>query len=213
MEGVLAHVRDGRVLHTYDFVDVIKQKQGCGWQVKSTKSSTPVTWMRAKIPNAQQLILASQEAEEGLQSLGNAIIHYCNQHIRYSFDRYELEQIGYSRLVIYPTGKIIYFEKLLCSKDKPDLFNPSDFFWRWSTQKVAVKKEQLQALHGIHKLTNQKWWAWHGLGENQLHFNGEKNWWPSENDPHTIRFNFPSTSEKLSIERFLEILDKDDLSS
>ncbi|MBE9064706.1 hypothetical protein [cf. Phormidesmis sp. LEGE 11477] len=213
MEGVIAHVRGGTVLNIYDFVDVIEQERGYGWQVKSTKSSTPVTWKRAKIPNSQQLILASREGTKGLENLGNAIIHFCNQHIRESFALYRLEQLGYSRLIVYPDRAIVYFEKQLCSKEQPDLFDPNNFSWRWASPKVTTKKEQLPALHGIHKLTNQKWWAWHGLGENQLHFSGEKNWWPSHNDPHAIRFNLPSAAEKLSIEEFLEILDRDDFSS
>ena len=41
-------LRQGEVLGTYDFVDVIKRGSKCGWQVKSTKESTPVTWKRAK---------------------------------------------------------------------------------------------------------------------------------------------------------------------
>lgn len=70
MEGVLAHVRDGQVLNTYDFVDVIEPVDRVGWQVKSTKSSTPVTWKRAKIPNAPELIENSRKSLQGLQDLG-----------------------------------------------------------------------------------------------------------------------------------------------
>jgi hypothetical protein len=50
MEALFAHVREGVMLGKYDFVDVIKPGSKCGWQVKSTKASTPVTWKRAKIP-------------------------------------------------------------------------------------------------------------------------------------------------------------------
>jgi len=53
MENVIASVRNGEVLNTYDFVDVINQNEKVGWQVKSTKASTPVTWKRAKIPSSQ----------------------------------------------------------------------------------------------------------------------------------------------------------------
>jgi hypothetical protein len=65
MEAVLGHVRNARVLHTYDFVDVIDNEKGIGWQIKSTKASTPVTWKRAKIPNANALIDASLESQTG----------------------------------------------------------------------------------------------------------------------------------------------------
>ena len=45
MEANLKEVRGGdtEVLHTYDFVDVISRSEKIGWQVKSTKSTTPVT--------------------------------------------------------------------------------------------------------------------------------------------------------------------------
>jgi hypothetical protein len=211
MEGVLASVRSAEVLSTYDFIDVIQRNSHCGWQVKSTKSTTPVTWKRAKIPNSQQLIQASQNSDEGLQLLGNAIIDFCNQHIKASFNLYGLQEIGYSRLILYPDGQATYFEKILCSITNPNLFKPNDFVWKWSSQKNTRKKEQLCALHGTHKQTSKKCWAWHGLGENQLHFSGEKIWWPDKSDPHAISFCLPSN--KLSLEEFLEILDKEELLS
>jgi hypothetical protein len=34
MEAVSAHIRNGVVLATYDFVDVVNHEQKCGWQVK-----------------------------------------------------------------------------------------------------------------------------------------------------------------------------------
>jgi hypothetical protein len=43
MESVLAYIRKAQRLSTYDFVDVIDATKKCGWQVKSTKSQTPVT--------------------------------------------------------------------------------------------------------------------------------------------------------------------------
>jgi hypothetical protein len=43
MESVLAYIRKAQRLNTYDFVDVIDVTKKCGWQVKSTKSPTPVT--------------------------------------------------------------------------------------------------------------------------------------------------------------------------
>jgi hypothetical protein len=184
MEAVLAHVREAKVLHTYDFVDVVDTKNGVGWQIKSTKSSTPVTWKRAKIPNADALIDASLEGAE-------------------SVEKYGLSQIGYARLVV--DGQVIrYFERELYSKAQPILFLPEDFEWRWSTRKESKKKEQLQALHGIHRKTSKKWWAWHGLGENQLHFSGETTWWPEQDNVNARVFRFPET--KLSIEEFIELL-------
>lgn len=206
MEGVLSHVRRGNVLRTYDFVDVVDPDSGLGWQVKSTLAQTPVTWKRAKIPERVELIEASEKSKEGLQALGNAIIDFCNWHAQKSLELYGLKEIGYARLVIYSTGDAMYFERLLCSQQIPRIFNPEEFSWRWSNPKQTTKKEQLSALHGIHNPTGKKWFAWHGRGENQLHFSGETVWWPSPGDSHTITFRLPSESERLPLEAFIDLL-------
>jgi len=155
MESVVGIVRGGEVLNTYDFVDVINREQKVGWQVKSTKSTTPVTWKRAKIPNSQSLIEASRQNVEGLQALGDSIIKFCNDHAIESFDAYSLDEIGFSRLIVHPDGKLTYFEKVLCTKQSPKIFNENDFEWKWSTPKVTKKKEQLPALHGTHKFSRR----------------------------------------------------------
>ncbi|CAN5473354.1 hypothetical protein BH10ACI1_BH10ACI1_23520 [soil metagenome] len=206
LEGALAFVRNAEVLKTYDFVDVIKQNSGIGWQVKSTKATTPVTWKRAKIPNQEELMESSFHSEEARQTLGNTIIEFCNEHAEASLKLYDLSEIGYSRLVVFDDGKVLYFERLLCTQKNPRIFNPNDFEWHWSTPKRTVKKEQLPALHGYHKESGKKWFAWHGLGENQLHFSGERNWWLSEDEPHAIAFDFPKADERLELEKFIELL-------
>ena len=208
MEAVLANVRGAEVLRTYDFVDVIDRKRGIGWQVKSTKLSTPVTWKRAKIPNADQLINESRLSSQGLQALGDAIIDFCNDHALESIHRYNLSEIGYARLVVFPTGKVTYFERVLCTKEDYRIFKKEDFVWKWSKEKATVKKEQLSALHGVHIKQNAKWWAWHGLGENQLHFSGEDAWWTPSGDEHSISFQFPSANERMSLEDFMGLLEK-----
>ena len=205
LEGVLAHVRNGTRLNTYDFVDVISTKEKLGWQVKSTKSTTPVTWKRAKIPNSIELIQESNKSEKGLQELGNAIINFCNEHTEESIKQYQLEEIYYSRLVVFEDGKIKYIERKLCDKYNPIIFRKDDYVWHWSTPKKTVKKKQLPALHGYNKSTNTKAWAWHGLGENQLHFSGESEWWSSK-DSLVIDFNYPKQEDKLSLEDLIKIL-------
>ena len=202
----LAHVRGASVLRTYDFVDVVKRDSRCGWQVKSTKATTPVTWKRAKIPNSVQLIAESRKSSDGTQALGDAIIAFCNAHAQHSLQHYDLDEIGYSRLIVHADGRVTYFERLLCTREKPIIFDPQDFEWRWSVAKKTVKKEQLPALHGTSKQDGRKWFAWHGLGENQLHFGGEGNWWPKEKSPHQVSFNLPTNDEKISVERFIELL-------
>lgn len=205
MESVIASVRDGEVLNTYDFVDVINRAQKVGWQVKSTKDSTPVTWKRAKIPNSVELISESRKSEEGLQKLGDSIIKFCNDHAIESFHAYDLEEIGFSRLIVHGNGDLTYFEKILCTKASPKIFNEEDFEWKWSVPKKTKKKEQLPALHGIHKSSKRKWFAWHGLGENQLHFSGEKEWWPKDSI-NKVKFAFPK--ERLSQAELMKLLNQ-----
>ncbi len=206
MEHVLAFVKSSEVLNTYDFVDVIDLKNHLGWQVKSTKNTTPVTWKRAKIANASQLIQDSHKSEEALQILGNSIIRFCNAHALESIEKYNLQSVGYSRLVVFPE-KVIYFERELCTQDRPQIFDENQYKWKWSSPKKTQKKEQLEALHGIDIRTEKKEWAWHGLGENQLHFSGESSWWPEYHDATAVTFKLPSVSEKLSLEEFIRLLE------
>ena len=206
MESVLSHVRGGTVLNTYDFVDVICRDTRMGWQVKSTKEGTPVTWKRAKIPNAVELIESSKQSNDGLQKLGDTIIKFCNDHAQESMEKYKLDSIGYSRLIIHKTGQVSYFERLLCSRDTPNIFDPKDFSWQWSKPKATTKKEQLPALHGANRATGEKWWAWHGLGENQLHFSNESAWWPKSDSPNTFSFHLPSDERKISFNQLIGVL-------
>ncbi|MGO9014846.1 MAG: hypothetical protein ACLQF0_07685 [Dissulfurispiraceae bacterium] len=208
MEAVLAKVRNGVVLNTYDFVDVINAVSHCGWQVKSTKEKTPVTWKRAKLPNQDELIKNSHESKEGLQALGDTIIDFCNAHVRHSIELYDLREIGYSRLIVHKNWTITYFEKLLCVSERPDIFAKADFSWKWSIPKKTKKKEQLPALHGTHKTLKKKWWAWHGLGENQLHFSGERAWWPTTSEGQMMTFDSPADNERILLERFVDFLAK-----
>lgn len=201
-ETVLARVREGEVLNTYDFADVLAQDGGFGWQVKSTKIDTPVTWKRAKIPNAAALIEASQRSNDGVQALGRAVIDFCNEHVHESMRIYGLAEMGYARVIVRARD-IVYFERLLI--DDPDalLFEPDAFEWRWSEPKKTQKKEQLPALHGLHSATGKKWWAAHLLGENQLHFSGEDVWWPAEGAEHRIVLPRPDEGTRLSFEEFV----------
>ena len=125
LEEVLAEVRSAKVLPTYDFVDVINTEEACGWQIKSTRAATPVTWKRAKLPNATELINASMESEAACQELGDAIIGLCNEHAQHSLTEYELEEIGYARLILHPNGQVTYFEKRHASKGSQTPTNSS----------------------------------------------------------------------------------------
>lgn len=207
LEAVLAYVLEADVLQTYDFIDILKPNSKLGWQVKSTKESTPVTWKRAKIPNSQALIKNSKSSEDGLQTLGNTIINFCNDHAAESFKKYNLNSIGYCRLILHKNRTLSYFERELCSRISPKVFYEEDFVWQWSSPKKTQKKEQLPALHGIHKPTQKKWWAWHGLGENQLHFSGEKYWWDSSDTKNKFNFQLPTAEERISLEQFFKMID------
>lgn len=210
VEEVLAQFREAETLRTYDFVDVIDRKNGLGWQVKSTLSETPITWQRAKIPNKLELIEASMSnLQVDLQNLGNTILEYNNDHVEASMNRYGLHSIGYARVVI-TKAQIRYFERELVNSESRRLWDPDDFTWQWSASKNAVKKEQLPALHGYHKATGEKWFAWHGRGENQLHFTGERHWWPSgdESVDHQVVVDLPSSDARIPFGRFVELLAK-----
>jgi hypothetical protein len=208
MESTLAHVRSAKILGKYDFVDVVDGSTLVGWQVKSTKASTPVTWKRAKIPNREDLIHKSKTGKPGLKALGDAIINFCNAHIEHSFETYSLSEIAYSRLILRDERKATYFERVLATKRNPRIFRAADFLWHWSTPKASGAKEQLPALHGIHVGTGKKWFAWHGLGENQLHFCGEPYWWPAIDSPNRIDFLLPSPSQRLNLNALMRLLDQ-----
>ena len=196
MEHTLASVREAKVLKTYDFVDVLKETDALGWQVKSTKARTPVTWKRAKIENSSELIADSEKHEQAVQALGDEIIRTCNLHGRESLKRYRLKAIGYSRLIVRDGGSAMYFERELITDRDPDLFDPDEFSWRWSQPRKNHKKEQLPALHGTYLPSGERWFAWHGKGENQLHFKGEHSWWPDPTEPHAITFALPVANRK-----------------
>ncbi|MGP9833374.1 hypothetical protein [Marinobacter sp. NSM] len=206
LENVIGSVRGATVLNTYDFVDVISAADKVGWQIKSTKDTTPVTWKRAKIAGSARLIEESRKSVDALQDLGNRIIRFCNEHAEHSIQKYALDEIGFSRLVVHSDGRITYYERLLCTADDPRVFFEDDFTWHWSTPKKTKKgsKEQLPALHGTHVKTGKKWFAWHGLGENQLHFSGESEWWPKATDDHHVVFRFPET--RLSQDELMQLL-------
>lgn len=207
VEAVLAHVRGAQVLPTYDYIDVLDQRHGVGWSIKSTKAATPVTWKRAKIAGKQALIEASFASPAGCQALGDAIIEFCNAHARASLARFGLAEIGYARLILFPTGEARYFERPLCTRERPDIFDPADFEWRWPEQRETAAKEQLRALHGYRR-GGRKMWAWHGLGENQLHFSGETERWPQPGDPHAIAFQLPSAADRLSFDGLVDVLER-----
>lgn len=206
VEQIVALVNTAEVLNTYDFVDVVKRND-TGWQVKSTKESTPVTWKRAKIENKEELIRKSHESTEGMKQLGEAIINFCNNHVKKSIERYNLKKINYARCIIFENRSVKYFERELCSLSRPSLFDPDDFYWDWSREKETIRKEQLSALHGFSKQTNKKVWAWHGLGENQLHFSGERSWWNDGNN--LIEITIDNPPPRFSYQDFFDALKND----
>lgn len=205
MEEIISNVYGARVLNTYDYVDVVIDGSH-GWQVKSTKDSTPLTWKRAKIEGKQSLIEESVRSSDGAAALGEAIINFCNQHAIESLHRYRLKKIYYSRCILFPGTKIKYFERLLCADASPYIFKPQDYRWEWSKSKNTTKKEQLSAFHGIDKTTGRKVWAWHGLGENQLHFSGEDLWWNDPANTLSVEVPFPRKSEKINFQSFVDYL-------
>ena len=180
-EALIADHYGGEVLATYDFVDVICKTKQIGWQVKSTKATTPVTWKRAKIEGSAELIQDSDLSGD-TSILGAKILQSCNDHVQESLDKYDLTEIRYARIISCPS-RFTYLERPLVDGNNRTLFEPTDYTWKWSKPKRTKAKEQLRALHGFRG--QDKWFAWHGRGENQLHFSGEKNWWPNV-DPEVV---------------------------
>ena len=203
MEKVVATIHDGAVLKTYEFIDVVNRKNGVAWQVKSTKKNTPLTWKRVKIRGAASLIDKSKHEVHGLQQLGNLIIEHCNDHCIESMTKYNLREVGYARLIVEKT-ELIYFERVLCTKKNPMLFDRTKFRWEWSDPYKSTKKEYLPALHGMHVDSGEKWFAWFGQGENQLHFHGESVW---RTDPNTSILTFPTPSLYLDIAQQMKLLE------
>jgi len=163
VETVVARIKGGQVLPTYDFADVIKPSARLGWQVKSTKEATPVTWKRAKIPNSVELIANSRASSDGLQSLGDAIIDFCNHHAKESLQLYDLDRIGYCRVVLRPR-EVVYFERELISRTAPDLFDPEQFSWRWSVQCSGWTSTCCNSAAGLLTATN----GYHAFMQAQL---------------------------------------------
>ena len=68
---------------------------------------------RAKIANSSELISESFKSDEALSILGNSIIDFCNEHAKESILHYNLDAIGYSRLIVngfFPVCKVrLYF--------------------------------------------------------------------------------------------------------
>ena len=195
LEQILAHVYSGRTTGTYDFVDVVNHETHTGWQVKSTRHSTPVTWKRAKLPDKNPLIAASRRTPQGAQRLGDAIIDFCNRAAKDSIEKYKLKSLKYARLIDYENGRLTYFERTLPLTG--EIFNSREFAWSWSKSKITRKKEQLSAFHGVHAKSDVAWFAWHGLGENQLHFKGEDAWWPVKGSP--MRRDFERLGDRLKL--------------
>lgn len=177
------------------------------------EGGTPVTWKRAKIPNKENLVAASLNSADGLQDLGDEIIAFCNRHAQRSFANYGLDSIVFSRVILHADRRVTYYERLLCTRSAPELFNPHEFAWRWTQQKKTHGKEQKPALHGVQKLSGRKWFAAHILGENQLHFAGESAWWPAAGSPQAITFKLPEPSERLSLAELIALLDRHDSAS
>ena len=202
LEEIVAHVYSGQRTGTYEFADVVNHDSGVGWQVKSTRFNTPVTWKRAKLPNKSSLIEDSLRDEVGTQRLGDAIIEFCNKASEESVRDYSLNRLIYARLIDKMDGHLIYFEKELPVEGQ--LFDPHEFTWSWSKPREISRKEQLQAFHGVHRPSGRAWFAWHGLGENQLHFKGESAWWPPVGDPS--RFDFSRSGEPLTLAELTDLL-------
>lgn len=170
LETLVAFAFQGRVLNTLDFVDVVSGK--VGWQVKSIKAGSDVTWKRVTIANPEFLLELSYEEPA---FLGRYLIDICNDHIFDSFVKYGLEDIRYIKAEIHPSN-VVLVEKSIVTNDSIVAFDHDDFYWHWTEPKHRNNKELLPSFSGFHKETNSKWFSWNGLGDNQFRFTYEKVW-------------------------------------
>lgn len=205
LETVLAEVRKGKIITKRHFVDVVAEGGDIGWQVKSTSGNSPLTWNRARIADQEDLIAESRAGTAGCQALGNAIIAFCNDHAVKSLAEYNLDEIGLARLHVDDNGDALYFERLLCSRRSPAVFNPADFSWKWA-EKEPGNKRHSGGFHGFNKSTGSKWFSWFGRGAYQLHFPGEAQWRTETSHGHAIRFRIPGAADRLSVDAFLALM-------
>ena len=172
LESIIAEAYNGSSSGSYSFVDVIAGQRG--YQVKCALSTTPVTWKRVKLPNKNKLLENSSP-----QQLGDMVIDFCNANVQAGFDKHpEMQEIIYSRLVHFKKdNEAAYFERPLCTRANPVLFNKQDYIWSWNTFTCQTSA----ALVGT-DLKGTKVFSWYGQGENQLHFHGEALWHPASYD-------------------------------
>lgn len=195
-EKIIAEARNAKRLNTYEFIDVVDEKNKVAWQVKSTKEKTPLTWKRVKLKDSKKLIEESFQSFEKTQELGELIINFCNLNAKESIDKYNLKEIGFSRIISNLDGTLSYYEKILCTKENPIIFNKDNYIWKWSEQKTNGKKEMLKSLQGFDKITGLKMFSWHGQGENQLHFVGDK-YWLKENIDKVMTIKKPNDKRSM----------------
>lgn len=137
VERSLAHVLGGTAPTSKNFVDVLSSDGKIGYQVKSTNSSSILTWMRARLDEKNELIINSRkkdktEAEKGLHDLGREIINKANAKIEDSFNAYpKLELLVYSRFIYEMQQYALYFEAPIMAKGDSSVFNPDNFKWFW----------------------------------------------------------------------------------
>lgn len=195
MENAVSIARNGTQLPCYGFIDVINDN--IGWQVKSSRKKSPLTWGQVKAPSN---LLQSKDAI----ALGNHLINSINESSIAAMEKFNLETIGYARLIVYPNNHAVYFEKELSNRTNPIIFNPKTYLWSWSNCTRKSNKETKPSLVGINTITGMREFSWHCLSGSQLHFDAEYQWWPkikipkSEDDVifsskhHAISFMLPS---------------------
>jgi hypothetical protein len=191
-----------RRLGRYDFIDVLSLGGRYGLQVKSGKIQSPLTWQRAKVRDSGGRREASKMFETAAQELGGQILDYINKHMQKDLDRHSVDEIGYARLVIHKK-RAFYFERHLISREDPLLFTPERFTWRWSEDRVTKSEKEQKGSLGGYDASGVRWFSWHS--ENQLHFDNERTWWPTEGDPH--RIDFTLDQPKIDFETLVTLLE------
>ncbi len=223
LEYAVATARGAVILPTKDFVDVVLPSAQLGWQVKSLLEHSPLTWKRVPLKGDKTRLIAGATTSPGLKKLGDAIIQDCNLKARGSLNldfknnlrarnlvgtrKLQLSEIGYSCLMVFPDrNKATYFERLLITTNKPDLFNPEDYVWNSPEMEEKQSADNVSRSAYVGRYINgRKHFSWHGkTNDHQVHFEGDIDWRNEASEDNKIEFDLPTAQDYIDEKTFTD---------
>ena len=185
LEEIIEECKGWPALGGIDFVDNLSPNGNCGVQCKSGSTRRwsleknkwlfrQRPWGRITIPLSKRILIDESYINPILlQELGDSVIDTFNDKIKFSIEKYNLDEIGYIGLVFNPNSTFQYYERSICLRNNPILFDKKDFRWEWS---IPKKETDSPVLKGINIKTNQVWVRWKAHGDTQLDFMGAEFW-------------------------------------